>query len=190
MSYPNRFKGDCSTCGTFVPAGAGIYEQGQLTCTDTIGVDNGDRVTLWLCVPAFNWRHGTDFTDHNVAWQYETDRREAEQTEAREKVRANLVNGELERLATEAKVRSLAQVIAKVTGSERALADLDWEQACNVRGELRKRIERKLSANKLEEFKASNTCSRCGGAGRADKWAMTGYTCYQCGGTGKYFNPK
>lgn len=30
-----------------------------------------------------------------------------------------------------------------------------------------------------------NPCSRCGGAGRADKWAHTGYTCFDCGGNGK-----
>lgn len=29
------------------------------------------------------------------------------------------------------------------------------------------------------------TCPRCGGAGRCDKWALTGYTCYQCGGEGR-----
>lgn len=28
-------------------------------------------------------------------------------------------------------------------------------------------------------------CSRCGGAGGADKWAHTGWTCYECGGHGK-----
>lgn len=28
-------------------------------------------------------------------------------------------------------------------------------------------------------------CGRCGGAGRADKWAHTGFTCYQCGGHGR-----
>lgn len=27
-------------------------------------------------------------------------------------------------------------------------------------------------------------CSRCGGAGGADKWAFTGWTCFECGGTG------
>lgn len=25
-------------------------------------------------------------------------------------------------------------------------------------------------------------CGRCGGAGRSDKWAFTGYTCFDCGG--------
>lgn len=27
-------------------------------------------------------------------------------------------------------------------------------------------------------------CSRCGGAGGADKWALTGWTCFECGGSG------
>nr|DAL85288.1 MAG TPA: TRYPTOPHAN RNA-BINDING ATTENUATOR PROTEIN-INHIBITORY PROTEIN REGULATION, ANTI-TRAP [Caudoviricetes sp.] len=27
-------------------------------------------------------------------------------------------------------------------------------------------------------------CPRCAGAGRADKWALTGYTCFECGGSG------
>ena len=34
------------------------------------------------------------------------------------------------------------------------------------------------------------TCSRCGGAGRSDKWWKSGYTCYECGGTGKRRVPK
>ena len=29
------------------------------------------------------------------------------------------------------------------------------------------------------------TCPRCGGAGQADKWIMTGRICYACGGSGK-----
>lgn len=28
-------------------------------------------------------------------------------------------------------------------------------------------------------------CSRCGGAGGADKWKFTGWTCFDCGGSGK-----
>lgn len=27
-------------------------------------------------------------------------------------------------------------------------------------------------------------CGRCGGAGRSDRWAYTGFTCFQCGGAG------
>jgi len=35
------------------------------------------------------------------------------------------------------------------------------------------------------EFSYVDTCSRCGGAGGAQKWAHTGFTCFQCGGSGK-----
>lgn len=34
-------------------------------------------------------------------------------------------------------------------------------------------------------YRFSHSCSRCGGAGGAEKWAHTGWTCYQCGGSGK-----
>src|SRR5262245_18908652 len=34
-------------------------------------------------------------------------------------------------------------------------------------------------------FTQTKCCSRCGGAGGADKWAHTGWTCFQCGGSGK-----
>ncbi len=32
-------------------------------------------------------------------------------------------------------------------------------------------------------------CSRCGGAGGADKWALTGFTCFECGGSGLRSKP-
>lgn len=32
------------------------------------------------------------------------------------------------------------------------------------------------------------SCSRCGGAGRSDKWAHTGFTCFDCGGSGDHQN--
>lgn len=34
-------------------------------------------------------------------------------------------------------------------------------------------------------IEVQHPCSRCGGAGGADKWKHTGWTCYQCGGSGK-----
>ena len=33
-------------------------------------------------------------------------------------------------------------------------------------------------------FTRNRKCSRCGGAGRSDKWARTGFTCFDCGGLG------
>jgi len=36
---------------------------------------------------------------------------------------------------------------------------------------------------------SSQPCSRCGGAGKAEKWRHTGLTCYRCGGNGKDPSP-
>jgi hypothetical protein len=35
-------------------------------------------------------------------------------------------------------------------------------------------------------FMQPRKCSRCGGAGKSDRWAMTGYTCFDCGGSGDH----
>lgn len=37
-------------------------------------------------------------------------------------------------------------------------------------------------------FVCPRPCSRCGGAGRSDRWAFTGYTCFDCGGAGAAAN--
>lgn len=34
-------------------------------------------------------------------------------------------------------------------------------------------------------FSRERKCGRCGGAGRSDKWAYTGYTCFDCNGSGR-----
>src|SRR5262252_218687 len=34
-------------------------------------------------------------------------------------------------------------------------------------------------------FTEQRPCSRCGGAGGADKWRHTGWTCFDCGGNGR-----
>lgn len=186
MAYPNRYQGNCITCDIHVPANAGVYDSGTLTCTEQISVERG-MYTDWICLRAYNRSFNTDCATVEEAQQREYDRRERERDEAREQMRAKLVGGELEQLAATAKVRSLAQVIAKVTGTSVEVADLTWEQARDVRVELDKRIRRKESAKVLEQFKADNTCRRCGGAGGSDKWILTGWKCYQCGGTGKYY---
>jgi hypothetical protein len=184
----NRFKGECTCCGKSVPAGAGIHEQGKLTCSETVPVRITLMESIWVCIPEFNIRFGVHLADIDEAYEFEFARRLKEDTERQETTRLHLVNGGLEDLAVKASVRSLAQVIAKFAKTESELNDLTFEQAVLVRNELNKRIQRKASAKRLDEFKASDTCSRCGGAGRADKWSQTGYTCYQCGGSGKYFN--
>ena len=187
MAFPNRYKGNCKTCGTFVPAGEGIYEQGMTTCTDTVAfVDS--LYTYWLCVPAYNKQTNANHTTREEAAQAEYARRDAQVADVQKTVLENLINGELVELATKANVRSLAQVITKVTGAEIAVADLNFEQATDVRHELQTRIHRKNASKVLDEYKSNNTCNRCGGAGQADKWHATGRICYKCGGSGKFYN--
>ena len=43
----------------------------------------------------------------------------------------------------------------------------------------------RVDKNGTKYYEGNVPCSRCGGAGGADKWQFTGWTCYQCGGTGK-----
>ena len=184
----NRFKGDCICCGKSVLAGAGAYEHGRLFCTETVPVQLTLMESIWVCVPDFNRRFGVNLANMDEAYEFEFARRKQELAEAHEAMRLSLVNGGLVELASKARVRSLAQVIAKVAKTESNVEDLTWDEARLVRNELNNRIQRKATAKRLDEFKDSDTCSRCGGAGRADKWSQTGYTCYQCGGSGKYFN--
>ena len=187
MAFPNRYKGNCKTCGIFVPAGEGIYDQGMTTCTDTIGVSVGQGA-IWLCVPAYNAKFNTNHATLEEACKAELAKRDALVADVQKTVLDNLINGELVELATKANVRSLAQVITKVTGAEIAVADLNFEQATDVRHELRTRINRKNASKVLDEYKSNNTCNRCGGAGQADKWHATGRICYKCGGSGKFYN--
>jgi len=187
MAFPNRYKGNCKTCGTFVPAGEGIYDQGMTTCTDTIGVSEGQGA-IWLCVPAYNAKFNTNHTTLEEACKAELAKRDADKAATQQRILESLINGELVDYAARANVRSLAQVIVKVTGEEIAVADLNFNQATAVRNELQKRIERKNASKVLDQYKSDNTCTRCGGAGQADKWVRTGKVCYKCGGSGKYYN--
>jgi len=43
----------------------------------------------------------------------------------------------------------------------------------------------RVDAKGAATFLRPRKCSRCGGAGRSDKWAHTGYTCFDCGGNGQ-----
>ena len=43
----------------------------------------------------------------------------------------------------------------------------------------------RVDRNGTKYYEGDVPCSRCGGAGGADKWLYTGWTCYNCGGSGK-----
>ena len=186
MTFTNFYPKDCDYCGTHVPAKAGIYDYGTVSCTETIYQYNGYGHT-YFCLPAYNAKHSTNFATRDEAQQAEWQAQEDATAAAREKVRLDLVNGALADYATRANVKSLAQVIIKITGADIAVDALTVDQICDVRNELQKRINRKENQGRLLNYKRDDMCPRCGGAGHSDRWAFTGKTCYRCGGSGKYF---
>lgn len=188
MTYPNRYKGNCKSCGIYVGAGEGVYFGGAVHCTDTIGARDVEGRYLWVCISTYNKMYDTEFTEVADAAQHFADIESKAVEQAREDLRLQIVNVQLAELAVTANVKSLAQVVAKVTGAERELTDLNFKQASAVREELWKRIHRKRASAERKTYQKSNTCNRCGGAGGADKWAHTGRVCYKCGGSGKYYN--
>jgi DnaJ-class molecular chaperone len=103
-----------------------------------------------------------------------------------EEYRLALVNGGVETLAVEANVRSLEAVVVKVLGSAMALSEMTFSEIASVRNELDRRIQAKKMKGIRQEWEREDKCPRCGGAGRADKWAFTGHVCFRCGGSGKY----
>ncbi len=183
----NRYKGNCHYCGAFVAAGAGEYDYGKVSCTEYIWIETG-TFTEYHCLASYNHKYGTQFATRDDAQQHVLDEKERAIAEWRIGYRDTLVGGGLQELAAIANVKSLAQVIAKVTGADIDIAELTFEQARDVRVELDKRIARKTSAQRTAERKRDNTCSRCGGAGRSDRWSRTGHVCYKCGGSGKFYN--
>jgi len=46
------------------------------------------------------------------------------------------------------------------------------------------RRERMAAEDAALAAKGLKRCDRCGGAGRSEKWYLTGYTCYTCEGAG------
>ena len=187
MTFTNRYKSDCFYCGKFVAAGEGVYDYGKVSCTDYIYIQTGVACE-YHCLVTFNQKFNTSFSTPEEAQQFQHEQVELEKQQYRVEALARMIDSELQELAVKANVRSLQQVINKVTGATIIIDELTWEQAVSIRSELLKRIDRKNAAANREVFKKSNTCSRCGGAGGADKWKMTGTICWKCGGSGKYYN--
>jgi len=182
----NFYAKDCHYCGQHVPAETGMYDCGTVSCTEIIYTL--DMRSTYYCLVSYNQNHNTDFATRDDAQTAENAKHDTGIATMREEMRLALVNGELADYAARANVKSLAQVITKVTGAEIAIDALTFDQICDVRNELQTRINRKNNAKALDEWKQNDQCNRCGGAGRADKWAHTGSVCYQCGGSGKYYN--
>jgi len=188
MAFSNKYAGNCASCNIYLPKHEGIYDYGLLTCTPAITTQITGMEYKELCLPTYNAHFNTAFTTSEEAHTFELTRRAELEAASKEGVRAALVTNGLRELAIEANVRSLQQVINKVTGETIVITDLTWEQATAVAGELHKRIDRKHAKKNLDQHKRDNTCTRCAGAGEADRWKYTGRTCFKCGGTGKFYN--
>jgi len=189
MTFTNRYQGTCHYCGAHVPAGAGAYDYGTVSCTEYIYKMHGSSAE-YFCLVTYNNAHNTTFATRDEAQQHSNNANDAAIAAVRENVRIDLVNGGLVEYATRANVKSLAQVITKITGADIAIDALTFEQITTVRNELERRISRKAAAKETKQHKIDNTCTRCGGAGQSDRWIHTGKTCYKCGGSGKVHNGK
>lgn len=183
MAQTNFYAGACSTCGAPVAKYAGIYYAGDVFCTQPVLAFDfvADR-NFFVCE-----------VDADRAAKYwaspegQAAKAAAESERAAKLETYRLINiQEVQRLAEAANVRSVAQVIEKVTGQTVALEDLTTAQGAQVIAELHRRISRKHNKDRRTIHEINDTCPRCGGAGRADKWIHTGSTCYDCNGDGKY----
>lgn len=187
----NRYKGWCNSCSAFVPAGAGDYDIGHTWCTESVYFQSDMGNYVYYCLPTYNKTFGTSYALPEEAQQAEWQKKQDAIKAVQAQVHSDLLNGGLVKIAEDAKVRSLEQVITKVLGENVSIPDMTFEQITEVRNELHERMYRKKRAKErqeeLKDYKADNRCDRCGGAGQADKWAYTGKVCYKCGGTGKYY---
>ena len=154
----NRYRAECATCQISVQAGQGIWAYGDTFC-------------------------GTEC--ETVAIQ-QREQRIAEETETRRLLQLRLITTALAD-DTEAQQKTL---IKKATaGRHETLTTLHDGTAEDVNATMMA-VARRTQRQRQTETRATETtdptiCTRCGGAGRADKWWRTGYVCLKCNGSGK-----
>lgn len=185
----NRFKGDCRFCGQFVGAGKGFYEYGYVFCSDPVEYVKPESEyghTTTTCLHQYNLQTGESWESAHALHNHLREQDDIARAVFQEEYRLALVNGGVETLAVEANVRSLEAVVVKVLGSAMALSEMTFSEIASVRNELDRRIQAKRMKGVRQEWERQDKCPRCGGAGRADKWAFTGHVCFRCGGSGKY----
>ena len=144
----NRYPGTCN-CGTYVPAGDGYYDYGNIYCTEPItqGMYYGCPTTVARDI--LNQRKNGDrqrgMNDRNFRSEYKD------------------VNDWLD--ARWAKIDAI---------------NADPE----IQAQRRAASERRAAEETAWAKQGLQRCTRCGGAGRADKWINTGSTCHKCHGIG------
>jgi DnaJ-class molecular chaperone len=172
-----------------VGAGKGFYEMGYLFCSDPVEYVKPESeygYTTTTCLHQYNLQTGESWESAHALHSHLREQDDIARAVFQEEYRLALVNGGVETLAVEANVRSLEAVVVKVLGSAMALSEMTFSEIASVRNELDRRIQAKKMKGIRQEWEREDKCPRCGGAGRADKWAFTGHVCFRCGGSGKY----
>lgn len=178
----NRYPGDCSTCGAYVAREAGSYESGNLYCGERDFFEGRDEHgnTIWIDACPVRMARLTAHLE-SPEGRAEREAIDAARADQQERIRLGWIE-RIPTLATEARVRSLEQVITKVTGRTAAPADLTRDEAAAVVNELERRIDRREAAK-------DPCCRKCHGTGAYWRADGTGRYfddgCWPCNGTGK-----
>lgn len=186
MGFENYYAGDCVSCGSYVAKRAGIYSYGQLFCTEPQGLTHPlERIVEDHCATTYAKQVAYFASPEFQALIAQRDADRVLEVERYRLMHIEQINENFAELNM--RPATLAKIIVKLAGAEIAVAELDFQQAADVNYELQKRISRKQNGNRLDYFKANNLCTRCGGAGQADKWIATGKVCFRCNGSGTYY---
>jgi len=148
---------DCHSCQKYVPARTGIWSDGETYCNDQCEADH--------------------YTRH------------AERIKIVDEERRQLqINTFIPMIVAEANLKpaTYEKVLLKASnGRTTDLSEMTCEEVALVLTDVSDRAHAKRKRVKREALIADGKCTRCGGAGRSDKWCKTGYTCYKCNGSGK-----
>ena len=183
MSFPNKWGKDCNSCLTWVPKNAGIYDNGDVYCTEIrVVVDPLKNYAHWCCEVRATQLEASFQTPEFLAQVAE---REAT-LEAAHVLRCTV---EIPQIVSDLNMRqtTLNKIVAKITGEEKVVAPelLTLVEAHQILNELGRRLDSKQRVSVVAQLKSDGKCTRCGGAGFADCWKYTGGVCYKCNGTGK-----
>ena len=152
----NNYSANCHFCQKHVPARMGIWSYGETYCNDQCETDHYARYAERMKIVAEE-RRQLQINSFIPQWVAE----------------ANL------------KPATYEKVLLKASKGRTAdLNEMTCEEVAKVLSDVSDRARAKEKKVKREALKADGKCTRCGGAGRSDKWCQTGYTCYECNGSG------
>lgn len=152
----NKYAGNCVVCLRYIYAGKGIYDF-HIYCGQE-------------CLK----KH-----DEEIA--------EAQKAEIAQRrlFQLTLLEGKLDP-ANARDSKLISKATAGRVDNANSLQDASADDISAVLSAVNKRGKTQKAREKREEAIRTDTCTRCGGAGRADKWERTGSICYKCNGSGKH----